>query len=546
MESEKNNVYASNLKNEPIHISEAESGRKGYYCLGCKKEMQAMKSKSFNRISFFRHDPKAVRGLPKCNYSDETFTHWYAKEVLFNSKRVKVPALYKYPPRNSTGFPNLLAEERFIEAYFVGKEFYFYETGTGEIIWSKSTPKVETFLLVEPDIVFFDENMQPRLFIEIVVTHKLSEKKLLDLKRLGIDTIQITIHQETKPDIEKAIETTNHTKWIYNNEQERTEYISIPESNSKGIPPIDELQRDFFEESFKCRAAEINNLIRTIKRCLESEQYRTIAGNLESEISRVKNNTEGVSESIDQLRTRVNKRIAIFRNDIRIRITEKYRGRGERIEIEKGEIDKEEGRIESEAIERYRGVKDPIEAKYRDLETRYNIKRNEIEGKTVTIDGEIYRIENEIGDIENQSEQERRAIYNEEESIGKITAEERSVDSETKRIDRDTRFELEYSEGKTATGINNEREEEEFGREIQERFGEDRRRIEAEFQILRNEFTQAVETRTYSGNGYTKEFKGLLVDLEFANDFVHKFRIIKRYKWACECFEKKSFKNWHD
>ncbi|RZK15281.1 MAG: hypothetical protein EOO43_15300, partial [Flavobacterium sp.] len=54
------NVYASNVQEKPIHISEAESGRKGYFCLGCKKEMQAVKAKKEKRMSYFRHDPKDV------------------------------------------------------------------------------------------------------------------------------------------------------------------------------------------------------------------------------------------------------------------------------------------------------------------------------------------------------------------------------------------------------------------------------------------------------------------------------------------------------
>jgi len=52
-----NNVYASNLKGEEIHISEADSGRKGYYCLGCKREMQAVKAHVVGRISCFQQTP---------------------------------------------------------------------------------------------------------------------------------------------------------------------------------------------------------------------------------------------------------------------------------------------------------------------------------------------------------------------------------------------------------------------------------------------------------------------------------------------------------
>lgn len=57
---EKENVNASNVKDEVIHISEAESGRKGYFCSGCKAEMQAVKPTK--RVSYFRHNPEDVKG----------------------------------------------------------------------------------------------------------------------------------------------------------------------------------------------------------------------------------------------------------------------------------------------------------------------------------------------------------------------------------------------------------------------------------------------------------------------------------------------------
>lgn len=57
---EKENVYATNVKDEVIHISEAESGRKVYFCLGCKAEMQAVISTK--QVSYFRHNPEDVKG----------------------------------------------------------------------------------------------------------------------------------------------------------------------------------------------------------------------------------------------------------------------------------------------------------------------------------------------------------------------------------------------------------------------------------------------------------------------------------------------------
>jgi hypothetical protein len=44
-EKEYQNVYANTIDLEEIHISKAESGRRGYYCQGCNRELQAMISR---------------------------------------------------------------------------------------------------------------------------------------------------------------------------------------------------------------------------------------------------------------------------------------------------------------------------------------------------------------------------------------------------------------------------------------------------------------------------------------------------------------------
>lgn len=53
--SELDNDWAKDIKGDVIHISAAKSGAQGYYCLGCDKEMQAVKKKNINHKSYFRH-----------------------------------------------------------------------------------------------------------------------------------------------------------------------------------------------------------------------------------------------------------------------------------------------------------------------------------------------------------------------------------------------------------------------------------------------------------------------------------------------------------
>jgi len=286
------NVYALNLQDEEVFIGNVERGRKGYFCMGCKREMQAVKPKIDRIRPYFRHDVKALIDGKKCTYSDETYRHKLAKEILQINKSIKVPAVYKYPPKGVEGWPNLISESKVIEAFSVGIERYFYEDENGKISFGKNDESASKYLLLKPDVTFFDKNQNPILFIELVATHKVSEEKKIKISRLGIDTIQITIPKDSPESIGKALNSTNHTKWIYNYDQENTQYIPIPQSNTEGIQPIDEIQRKLFEESYKCRAAQIGNLISTIRKCLGSEYYAQIAGDFRSEISRTKENTE--------------------------------------------------------------------------------------------------------------------------------------------------------------------------------------------------------------------------------------------------------------
>ncbi|MGD9929554.1 MAG: hypothetical protein AB7U05_06015 [Mangrovibacterium sp.] len=347
------NVYANDVNSDIVFVGDVESGRKGYFCLGCGRVMQAVKPKT--RRAYFRHDVEASKSEGRCTYSDETYRHKLAKEFLQIQKKVKVPAVYKYPPHGQEGIPNLLAEARFIEAHSVGIERTFYENENGEIKSGTSDDAEGKYLLIRPDVTFYDKDDRPILFIELVATHKLTDEKIIKIRRLGIDTIQIAVPKDSPKSISEALNHTNHTKWIYNREQEDARYLPIPVSDSAGIQPIDEVQRKFFEESYKCRAAQIGNFIRTIRKCLESEYYRQIEQGIRSEISRVEENTR---EHQDQW----------FRicNNRRESLAWKYSERRESVKTEEGAIDKEE-----RAFHKY----------VEDLDRRYNRKRESLERK---------------------------------------------------------------------------------------------------------------------------------------------------------------------
>ena len=556
------NVYAKNVEQIIIHISEAKSGRQGYFCLGCDRPMQAVKQSKIDRISYFRHDHNASAGEAKCTYSDETYRHKIAKEYLINFKKVKVPSLYKYPAKGTEGIANLIFKEKYIEASFGMPELSFYEDENGEIHYEKLFPKSENnFLLLRPDITFFDSNAKPILLIELIATHKLTEEKKLRLKRLGIDTIQITIPKDSPESIEHVFEKTNRTKWIYNYEQENAEYIPIPIPDSEGVSSIDEDQRKLFEESYKCRTAQIGNLIRTIKRCVESEQYRTIADDYRSEISRVARNSEAERADIERIRGDHKLRIEALREGIREKVDARYQSDIDTILSERAKLNAEEQQLQefiskeeakfASGIEEYRNkieeqlskqypiTLDEEQRRYRELEERYQRKKSEIIRKGESNERVIRQSREAIDRLElnvtikrRDIERERREINFIEEQITKESSFEtdfqnqlQSIDDQIRRIEKENR---------------NQQVEDSA------RIESDRNELTKRYQYFCEQFIAAIEGREFEENEYTRRYKEQIVDMERIPDYINAKQSYDRYEKAWRCFTEGTYENWHE
>lgn len=304
-ESHIDNVYAWNENFKEIYIGDVpkhENGiKKNYFCLGCRRQMQAIKGDVIKQ--HFKHHVKPNSTEKKCTYRDETYRHFLAKTNAIDLKRIKVPAVYKYPPNKEDGKVFLIKEATFIEAHSVVNEHYIYENENGEISVSQSfDEKEDKYLFIKPDTIFLDQRGKPILIIEFVATHKPDQSKLVKLKRLGIDAIQVSVPKSSPEDIRELFFKTNRTKWIYNHEESKTDYLQFSNSHPGGIPEFDHEQRKLYEEGFNCRKAQLGDFIRTVKRLLESEHYREIEQNLRSEIRRVEENTEQASGELDELR----------------------------------------------------------------------------------------------------------------------------------------------------------------------------------------------------------------------------------------------------
>ena len=442
------NIYALTVKDEEIFIGDAVSGKKGYFCLGCKREMQAVKSQIIGRQSYFRHDVEANKNHGKCTYSDETHRHKIAKDQLQLTKRLKVPPIYKLQG-DGTGLAMFVSPSKFIEAHRVANELQFYEDDDGIIRWGRDI-SVGKNLLIRPDVTFFDAEDQPILLIEIVATHKLTAEKLTKILRLGIDTVSVTIPKDSPENIEDTFNQITRTEWIYSNEQQSANYIPSADGHSEDVPLISEEQRRNFKLTLKCRQAEVRSLISRIRRCLESEQFREINERNQRELSRVKGNT-------DKLLRDIEREEGSYRQSVEEQ---------EKIEIRDNSNTRRANQL---VIEKHSG-------RYRDLEARYIRKAEEISREQETIDGEFKLSLEGYGRFGKDHEERRtRSKYEASSLEGVINLETKNIkelssltedftkqyeyfkEAEEQTIARDTEYREELSEkyrdieGKVAT-----------------------------------------------------------------------------------------------
>ena len=534
---EEQNEFAENIRGKIIYILDVESGKKGYFCIGCKTQMQAVKSQIRGRKSYFRHDATDVKkNQRECTFSNQNYRHSQAMSILNLIKRIKVPTLYKYPPKNSDGKAIKLKESEFIDAKYTKSELTFYETGDGDVKFGKNPDIDNKNLLIRPDITFFNPQNEPILLIEIVVTHKIDSEKLAKIKRLGIDTVQVTIPKDSLENIEKSFSLGRQIKWIHNNEQERTEYIYSPNNNAKGVSQIDELQRKLFEESFECRKSQINNLIRAITKCMESQQYQGIEREFRQEVQRVEENTERAEEKLKKFRTGIRKQVEKRLESRRSSIAEK-RYRIERKEQEIEELNQtEERKLDIFFAEN----ETPIKERRKLLEKRYIKRREEIGEEQKQIGKAILEIEF-FESTEREYRNEKEAISREIEGLGKRKADilyfRGQLPEKYKQIQRreEGRVEQEKEE------IKNDR------KELPKLFERKEKEIESEFKNLRKRTINQIKNSDYNGEPeFSTRLKRILDARSVYNDWNERENTLKRNRAALECFRKGTYKKWNE
>ena len=501
-----------------IHISDAESGLKGYRCLGCHSLMVAnIQKKNPNWLSYFRHHASDVnKEKVECVRASKVYRERIARTILNRLKYVNAPAIYKNPPigADENLFPMKIESRRKIEAAYTKAELSFYENEDGVIKWGKNPTIPDKDLLIRPDVTFFNKDNKPILFIEFIVYSKIKPDKFLKLSRLGIDTLQINIPRKSEADIEKALKSSRTYKWVYNEKEANTEYIPIFRKNTEDLSQINDNERIFFEEDFKCRQAEINWLIRSIKRSLQSEQYRAIELGLNQQIQKVERNTETANQRLGDLEES-NRRDALARNQ-----NEEDQEDREYTDLERRYIAKN-GELESAIYEA------SVDQEFRaEIIESIKFEKEEIESLEETIRTKIDR---ELAST-NSTIESLGILYND---IPRATANEFEFPKELENREIE---QLDAEERGLEDKIFSE-----FSREIQFEESEIKRIRKEEGNIkesARKEFDREIKN---NARGLSKEFTNLLEAQRVGHDYKDAERKEERYKAARKFLAKRTW-----
>lgn len=100
--------------------------------------MEAVKPLQKKPRPYFRHVATNVQTNQKpCTYSDETYRHKIAKEILVRIKCIKVPKVPKFPPKGFYGPTKQVSPPKIIVAFEVQVERDFYEDENQNLHWGR-------------------------------------------------------------------------------------------------------------------------------------------------------------------------------------------------------------------------------------------------------------------------------------------------------------------------------------------------------------------------------------------------------------------------
>ncbi|MEQ8555024.1 MAG: hypothetical protein RIC06_00025 [Cyclobacteriaceae bacterium] len=194
--------YALNTHASLVHVTNVTSGLAcNCTCPHCHEKLIA-KNKSSNKVSpHFQHHK-----TQECSFAVETSLHLLAKEVIEQTKQLRLPSYkerFTIKDKKYRGWGPLYDEE---------KEFLVAELVKVEKV------EIEKYLdTIRPDLIIWVRD-EP-ILIEIYVSHRVDEEKLIKIREKDIATIEIDLHKTSRQidenlltDILQSAECSN---WIY-------------------------------------------------------------------------------------------------------------------------------------------------------------------------------------------------------------------------------------------------------------------------------------------------------------------------------------------
>ncbi len=519
--NKREHLYALDTNGNTVFIYDEKKVENEYFCIGCQKRMIAVHRNKPKKNWYFRHFAKDVKpGEKPCTHSDETFRHKFVKDKLAQTKRLAVPPVYKLPPSGVDGHYNLLEEAKFITGQKVSREIYFFQDDKGLVKWGKGYKGQN--LLIKPDLAFFNNEGHPILLIEFKATHTVDADKLAKIKYLGIDTVEIDLPKSSPGDLETTLTTYSRTKWLFNNTYENTEYVHVPIGDSGKTAEIEDDEKRLFEESFSCRAAEINHLIRRIRNCLESEHYRRIEEHLRAEIQGVEGNTETHQDKWSGIQ-----------ESRRSEIEKQYQGEVDRLEREERKHEENSSNLET----RYLNKREQYVTEEEDLDNAIRQCIEKLDQDHETLELRRQQVEQEQEQINQDIELAERRTRDFTETTNRI--EKENLQSEQRIRQSIENLAASYEEKAAAKIKSIGEEEEELDRA--------RKRIENQFEELREQTVKSVEKQVPGGSPeFARAFKKLDVDRRLLDDFQEISLIIDRKRSALKAIRSGAYKDWNN
>lgn len=368
---------AKRANGEEISILEAVSGANGYYCIGCNSEMVACIGEV--QTPYFRH-LAFVGAARECTWSDETYRHKVAKDILQITKSIVVPPVKIPVPSSYGGGTATIQSSRTVHAHRVLIERNVYLDVTGSVRFTKDEESVGNLICVRPDVIFLDSQDKIILMVEICATHKADEEKLAKLRSIGVDTVEVRIPPvPRKEEIEPIFKNYNQTQWLYNYEGANTVFDPNTHTAKRKSPGAVQGRGSVLErESIQCRAFRLRDIIRQLEAYMESGEFGEGRERVDSLIEQTRASEREAEQQLRGFRDRVRRaaeKNVKYKDGLAGQAQRRHRELEERYKLKKEEYRREEDAVGVEEAK----LRDKIAAETERLEKRLSEEEGEIE-----------------------------------------------------------------------------------------------------------------------------------------------------------------------